>query len=48
MTKNKKVNFTKKNISKTIELKVGLSNLYINEIIDDFINLISRNKKGNV
>jgi len=40
MTKNKKVNFTKKNISKTIELKVGLSNLYINEIIDDFINIL--------
>tara|TARA_X000000368_G_C22960356_1_gene680692 strand:- start:910 stop:1212 length:303 start_codon:yes stop_codon:yes gene_type:complete len=40
MSKNKKVNLTKKNISKTIELKIGISNLYINEIIDDFINIL--------
>ena len=39
MLKNKKINFTKKNISKKIELKTGFSNLYINEIIDDFINI---------
>ena len=45
MTKNKKVNFTKKNISKKIEFKTGLSNLYINEIIDDFIDIIKNTTK---
>ncbi len=40
MSNIKKDNFTKKNISKKIELKTGLSNLYINEIIYDFIDII--------
>ena len=45
MFENKKVNFTKKDISKKIELKTGLSNLYINEIIDDFIDIIKNTTK---
>ena len=40
MSNNKKDNFTKKNISKKIEVKTGLSNLYINEIIHDFIDIL--------
>ncbi len=40
MSNNKKDNFTKKNIAKKIELKTGLSNLYINEIIYDFIDIL--------
>tara|TARA_X000001036_G_C20416276_1_gene699189 strand:+ start:241 stop:540 length:300 start_codon:yes stop_codon:yes gene_type:complete len=40
MPKNIKINFTKKNISKKIELKTGFSNLYINEILDDLINIL--------
>ena len=47
MPKNIKINFTKKNISKKIELKIGLSNLYINEIIDDFINILKNLGKEN-
>ena len=47
MFENKKVNFTKKDISKKIELKTGLSNLYINEIIDDFINILKNLAKEN-
>ena len=47
MSENKKVNFTKKDISKKIELKIGLSNLYINEIIDDFINILKNLAKEN-
>ena len=40
MSKNKKINFTKKNISKKIELKTGFSNLYTNEITDNFISIL--------
>ncbi|MAV62005.1 MAG: integration host factor subunit alpha [Candidatus Pelagibacter sp.] len=40
MEKNKKINLTKKNISKKIVLKTGFSHLYVNEILDDFINLL--------
>ena len=40
MLKNKKINLTKKNISKAIEVKIGISNLYTNEIIDDFIKIL--------
>ena len=47
MFENKKVNFTKKDISKKIELKTGLSNLYINEIIDDLINILKNLAKEN-
>ena len=40
MSENKKINLTKKDISKKINLKTGLSNLYTNQITDDFINIL--------
>ena len=42
MPRNKKTNFTKKDISKKIELKLGISNLYIYEIIDDLIIFLKK------
>ena len=48
MSENKKINLTKKDISKKINLKTGLSNLYTNQITDDFINILKnliRNKE---
>tara|TARA_A100001011_G_scaffold382390_1_gene452097 strand:+ start:833 stop:1132 length:300 start_codon:yes stop_codon:yes gene_type:complete len=40
MTKLKSINFTKKDISKKINIKTGLSNQLIYEIMDDFISLL--------
>ena len=40
MSKIKRNNFTKKDISKKINLKTGLSNLYAKNITDDFINIL--------
>ncbi len=37
MLKSKKLNFTKKDISKLIQLKIGLSYLYTEKITDDLI-----------
>ena len=48
MSEIKKTNLTKKDISKKINLKTGLSNLYTNQITDDFINILKnliRNKE---
>ena len=46
-----KKNLTKKDISKKINLKTGLSNLYAKQITDDFINILKsliRNKEINI
>ena len=40
MEENKKISLTKKDISKKINLKTGLSNLYTNQITDDFISIL--------
>ena len=40
MSEIKKISLTKKNISKKINLKTGLSNLYTNQITDDFISIL--------
>ena len=40
MSKIKRNNFTKKDISKKINLKTGLSNLYAKQITDDFIDIL--------
>ena len=40
MSKIKKISLTKKEISKKINLKTGLSNLYTNQITDDFIDIL--------
>ena len=49
MKKNKNSNLTKKNISKTIASSIGFSNLYIDVITRDFIDiLISLIRKKNL
>ena len=45
MSKNKNISFTKKDISKKINLKTGLPQSYINNIIDDFINILKNQIK---
>ena len=40
MSEIKKTNLTKKDISKKIHLKTGLSGSYANRITDDFINIL--------
>ena len=40
MSEIKKISLTKKEISKKINLKTGLSNLYTNQITDDFIDIL--------
>jgi len=40
MAEIKKTNLTKKDISKKINLKIGLSTSYSNRITDDFINIL--------
>ena len=40
MSENKKINLTKKDISKKINFKTGLSNLYAKQITDDFIQIL--------
>ena len=48
MEENKKISLTKKDISKKINLKTGLSNFYTKQITDDFINILKnliRNKE---
>ena len=40
MSENKKINLTKKDISKKINLKTGLSKLYAEQITDDFIYIL--------
>ena len=47
MSTNKRINITKKKISDKIESKSGLSNLYINEIIDDFLEILKTLIKEN-
>ena len=51
MSEIKKNNLTKKDISKKINLKSGLSNMYTNQITDDFIYILKnliRNKEINI
>jgi len=51
MSKIKNINFTKKDISKKINLKTGLPTLYTNKIIDDFIGILKnliKNKEINI
>ena len=51
MAEIKKTSLTKKDISKKINLKTGLSNLYAKQITDDFINILKsliRNKEINI
>ena len=51
MSEIKKKNLTKKDISKKINLKSGLSNMYTNQITDDFIYILKniiRNKEINI
>ena len=51
MPENKNLNLTKKDISKKINLKSGLSNMYTNQITDDFIYILKniiRNKEINI
>jgi len=49
MQKNKRDNLTKKDISKNIYLKSGISSLYANKFLEDTINiLISGLKKNNL
>ena len=48
---DKKINFTKKNISKEIEIKIGYPNSYVSQVINDFIDIlkhISKEKKLNI
>ena len=40
MAEIKKISLTKKDISKKINLKTGLSNLYTKQITDDFISIL--------
>ena len=40
MVSSKNYNFTKKELSKDIFLKVGISNVYINLITDDLIDIL--------
>ena len=40
MVETKKITLTKKDISKKINFKTGLSNLYSKQITDDFINIL--------
>ena len=40
MSKNKNISFTKKDISKKINFKTGLSNLYSKQNTDDFIDIL--------
>ena len=40
MAEIKEISLTKKDISKKINLKTGLSNLYTNQITDDFISIL--------
>ena len=46
MLEIKKNNFTKKNISRKISERTGLSNLYSNKITDDLIDIIKKNIKS--
>ena len=51
MSKIKKINLTKKDISKKINFKTGLPTLYTNKIIDDFIDILKnliKNKETNI
>ena len=51
MSEIKKTNLTKKDISKKINLKTGLSNSYASIITDDFINILKnliKNKETNI
>ena len=51
MSEIKKINLTKKDISKKINSKTGLPNLYTNKIIDDFIDILKnliKNKETNI
>tara|TARA_B100001559_G_C16204149_1_gene485786 strand:- start:102 stop:401 length:300 start_codon:yes stop_codon:yes gene_type:complete len=51
MAEIKKTSLTKKDISKKINLKTGLSNLYAKQITNDFINILKsliRNKEINI
>ena len=40
MEENKKISLTKKDISKKINLKTGLSNSYTKQVTDDFISIL--------
>ena len=44
---DKRLNLTKKDISKKINLKSGFSTLYIDKITDDLINFLKINIKKN-
>ncbi len=51
MSEIKKINLTKKDISKKINSKTGLPTLYTNKIIDDFIDILKnliKNKEINI
>ena len=51
MSEIKRINLTKKDISKKINLKTGLPTLYTNKIIDDFIGILKnliKNKEINI
>ena len=51
MTRTKKDNLTKKDISKKINSKTGLPNSYSNKITDDFIDILKiliKNKEINI
>ena len=51
MPKIKRLNLTKKDIVKEINLKTGLSNSYINRVVDNFIQILKdsiRNKEVNI
>ena len=51
MEEIKKKSLTKKDISKKINLNTGLSNLFANQITDDFINILKdliKNKEINI
>ena len=47
MTKKKTNNLRKRDISKLISFKLGFSNTYIAEIVDDLINVIQDQTKIN-
>jgi nucleoid DNA-binding protein len=47
MIKIKKPNITKKNLSKNISKKTGLSSLYTSKITDDFITILKDMIKSN-
>tara|TARA_S200000501_G_C20625736_1_gene656631 strand:- start:2 stop:301 length:300 start_codon:yes stop_codon:yes gene_type:complete len=51
MLEKKRINYTKKDISKDLSLKIGLSTAYVSSITNDLINILKeiiKNEKTNI